>query len=153
VPATEIEAKGIRPEHSPDFITFVVVVFIFYFMLFLIFFLFFPFYLAFLILLLIFYLYSYFFTFTPFLVLKSIVLPLNIFSAPFHLLPPLEFSSPCLFSSTFHHTTPPSSTLMTHWLAYCTNPTTTIPLESLTSAPSTTTTELHFNIHKGPKGQ
>jgi hypothetical protein len=93
------------------------------------------------------------FTLPPSPMLKSIpLLPNNLF-CPFS--PTL---SPCLtfpFHSplTCYQTTPPSYTLITHWWTYYTNLHSPNHLQSLTQAPSTTTTEIHLNTHKDHKTQ
>jgi hypothetical protein len=77
-----------------------------------------------------------------------------LFSLPITLIHSLPiFTSPYYPSPTHHHTIPPSYTLTTPLLAYCTNCTQPSPLQSLTQGPSTTTTEIYPNTHKSHKTQ
>jgi hypothetical protein len=71
---------------------------------------------------------------------QLLFLPLLIHSLP-------VFASPSYTSPTCHHTTPPSYTLTTCWLAYCTNHT---PLQPPSPAIPDTGT-LHHNSKNTPK--
>jgi hypothetical protein len=124
VPIPKLDAKSISPELSPNSL---------YFLL-LSFYIFLPFPL---------FLFSIFnFTLTIFfsvflLLLLSFLflcynLLFNYFSATFHPLSPHNFTSSNSHLPTHHPTTLLSSTLTTHWLAYCTKHTTPILLQFLT---------------------
>jgi hypothetical protein len=65
----------------------------------------------------------------------------------------LIFASRYYPSPTCHHITPPSYTLTTHWLAYCTKHTHHWPLQYLSQAPSSITVEIHLNTLTGHKTQ
>jgi hypothetical protein len=70
---------------------------------------------------------------------------LTTLSAPSHPLFPLSFPSPSHLPPTCHHTTPPSYTLTTCWLAYSTNRTQPQP----PAIPDTNT--LYYNNRNTPK--
>jgi hypothetical protein len=87
------------------------------------------------------------FTLSPSFVLKSIA----FLSAPSYPLSPSDLTFPSHSPSPCHQTIPPSYKLITCWPTYYTNFTQPWPLQSLTQAPYTTTTEIHPNMHKDHK--
>jgi hypothetical protein len=78
-------------------------------------------------------------------VLQSIAVPPSYSFWPSQPLSPPVFASPSYPSPICHHTTPPSYTLTTHWLAYCMNHT------HRHHPAITDTSTLHYNSRKLPK--
>jgi membrane-associated phospholipid phosphatase len=77
---------------------------------------------------------------------NSLLSQLLFFPIPIHSF--LIFTSLLYLPPTCHHTTPPSYTLNTCWLAYCTIYTQSQPLAIPYTSTLHSTTEIHPNTHK-----